>query len=170
VGLVEEYADPYIGGALGLHGEAMILEGFARKQFVMHGRNTRTFGDREWTYSEHDLDFIFERDGVAYGIEVKNTLGYMDYRELQIKIALCQEIGVRSVFAARMLPRTWINEIIGAGGFAVDPEVPVVSVDSSRSSEEGAGSPRVASGLSAGPRGWDDGTIRAMARGERVIS
>jgi hypothetical protein len=37
VALVNEYADPNIGGALGLHGETMVLEGFARSKFVMQG-------------------------------------------------------------------------------------------------------------------------------------
>lgn len=86
VRLVEEYADPNIGGALGLHGESMVLEGFARSQFVMRGRNTREFNGREWMRTDHNVDFIFERDGRAYGVEVKNTLGYMDYEELQVKL------------------------------------------------------------------------------------
>ena len=34
-------------------------------------------------------NFIFERDEIAYGVEVKNTLGYMNYEEFVIKIALC---------------------------------------------------------------------------------
>lgn len=119
VGLVEEYADPNIGGALGLHGEAMVLEGFARKQFVMHGRNAQSFQDLAWTRTQHDVDFIFERDGVAYGVEVKNTLGYMQHEELRLKIELCRAIGVRPVFAVRMLPKSWIKEIVDAGGFAL---------------------------------------------------
>ncbi|MGH9049514.1 MAG: hypothetical protein ACRDY4_07295 [Acidimicrobiia bacterium] len=117
--LVEEYADPNIGAALGLHGESMVLEGFARKQFVMHGKNTRSFSGRTWARTGHDLDFIFERDRVGYGVEVKNTLGYMDHEELQIKIELCQELGVSPVFAVRMLPKSWTKEVIDAGGFAL---------------------------------------------------
>jgi len=39
VQLVEEYSDPNIGGALGLQGEALVLEGFARSQFVMRNRD-----------------------------------------------------------------------------------------------------------------------------------
>jgi hypothetical protein len=35
VKLVEEYSNPNIAGAIGLHGEAMVLEGFARHEFVM---------------------------------------------------------------------------------------------------------------------------------------
>lgn len=119
VALVEKYADPNIGAALGLHGEALVLEGFAINQFVTHGRETRSYGGRMWTETDHDLDFIFERDGIAYGVEVKNTLGYMPHDELAVKIDLCRQIGVKPVIAARMLPKTWINEIIEAGGFAL---------------------------------------------------
>ena len=65
------------------------------------------------------MDFIFERDGKAYGIEVKNTLGYMDRVEFEIKIRLCRHLVVRPVFAARMLPKSWINDLINVGGFAL---------------------------------------------------
>jgi hypothetical protein len=82
VRLVEEYSDPNVGGALGLNGEALLLEGFAKRRFLMAGRNTRTYEGRTWTDTAHDLDFIFERDGAAYGVEVKNTLGYMEHKEL----------------------------------------------------------------------------------------
>lgn len=119
VSLVEEYADPNIGGVVGLHGEFMVLEGFARSEFVMRGRNTREFGGRAWTESGHNLDFIFEKDGHAYGVEVKNTLGYMDYEEFQTKIRLCQFLGIQPLFAARMLPRTWMNELIIGGGYGM---------------------------------------------------
>jgi len=119
VSLVEEYADPNVGGVVGLHGEFMVLEGFARSEFVMRGRNTRAFGGKTWTDTDHNLDFIFEKDNQAYGLEVKNTLGYMDYDEFQTKIGLCQSLGIRPVFVARMLPRTWMNELITAGGFGL---------------------------------------------------
>jgi hypothetical protein len=119
VKLVEEYSNPNIAGAIGLHGETMVLEGFARNEFVMKGRNARSYGGKEWTRTGHNLDFIFERDDVAYGIEVKNTLGYMDQEELQTKIEMCKWLGIKPVFVARMLPRTWINEVIESGGFAL---------------------------------------------------
>jgi hypothetical protein len=119
IALVEEYSDPNIGAALGLHGETMVLEGFARSQFLMMGRHTRVFGTRSWDVSDHDLDFIFKRDGVAYGIEVKNTLGYMDYREINIKIRLCRSLNIRPVFVVRMMPRSWFPDLIATGGFAL---------------------------------------------------
>jgi hypothetical protein len=119
VELVNEYSDPNIGAALGLQGEALILEGFARMEFVMKGRDANTYSGRVWTETEHDVDFVFERDGRAYGIEVKNTLGYMDPTEFNTKIRLCRYLGIRPVIAARMLPKSWINDLINDGGFAL---------------------------------------------------
>jgi len=119
VRLVEEYADPNIGGVLGLHGETMVLEGFARSEFVMRGRNTRSFGEKTWEATGQNLDFLFERDGITYGIEVKNTLGYMDHDEFAAKIRLSQFLGIKPVFVVRMMPKTWMNELIEAGGFGL---------------------------------------------------
>lgn len=97
----------------------MVLEGFAKSKFLMEGQSTRDYGVRKWTRTDHDLDFIFERDTRVYGIEVKNMLGYMDYDEFKIKIELCKELGIVPVFAARMLPKVWINELWRQGGFAL---------------------------------------------------
>ena len=104
-GLVSRYSAPEISGALGHHGELMVLEGLARNQFLVQGRDTREFRGRRWEVSEHDLDMIVERDGVAYGVEVKNTLSYIDQTEFRIKRRLCQHLGLRPMFAVRMLPR-----------------------------------------------------------------
>ena len=119
VSLVEEYSDPNIGGSLGLHGEMMVLEGFARTQFMMISRDANQYRDKKWQETKHNLDFIFERDGRAYGIEVKNTLGYMQRDEFQLKTRLCLSLGIRPVFVCRMLPKSWIFELLQAGGFAL---------------------------------------------------
>ena len=73
---------------MGLHGEALVLEGFARLEFVLKGRNTNSFRGKTRSSTNHDLDFVFSRDEAPYGVEVKNTLGYMDYAEFQRKIRL----------------------------------------------------------------------------------
>ena len=119
VRLVEEYSDPNIGGSLGLQGEALVLEGFARSQFVMRNRDARSYGEQSWIETEHDLDFIFERDNRVYGVEVKNTLSYIDYTEFRTKINMCQALGITPVFAVRMLPKSWIHELNTLGGFAL---------------------------------------------------
>ncbi len=93
--------------------------GFRVTSFVQRGRNTRSYGGLTSDETAHDLDFIFEKEGKAYGVEVKNTLGYMPYRELRAKIRLCEQLGIRPVFAARMLPKVWVHEVHQAGGFAL---------------------------------------------------
>jgi hypothetical protein len=95
----------------------MVLEGFARNRFLLLGREINRFDDRSWTETQHDIDLVFERDGVRYGVEVKNTLGYMDYRELQTKVRLCHHLGLRPVFVVRMVPKHWLHEVAGQGGF-----------------------------------------------------
>lgn len=68
---------------------------------------------------------FFERNpqGVYFSrqLEVQNEarLGYMDRIEFETKIRLCRQLGVRPVFAARMLPKSWINDLNNAGGFAL---------------------------------------------------
>ncbi|MGH7798707.1 MAG: hypothetical protein ACREQ2_27900 [Candidatus Binatia bacterium] len=119
VRLVEEYADPNIGAAIGLHGESMVLEGFARSQFLMLARDAKSFEGRAWIRSDHNLDFIFQRDGRVYGVEVKNTLGYMDYGELDTKIKVCEHLEIRPVFVVRMAPKNWVEEVRKRGGFTL---------------------------------------------------
>ena len=117
--IVEEYASPNIAGSIGLHGEMMVLECFARFEFILKGKNTREYKGKRWSASAHNLDFIFEKDERPYGLEVKNTLGYMDHEELQTKIKICKLLGLRPVFVVRMLPKSWIKEIYESGGFAL---------------------------------------------------
>src|SRR5438445_2269385 len=49
VNLVDEYGSPNMCAAIGLHGEQMVLAGFAKKEFVMRSHNTRKYAGREWT-------------------------------------------------------------------------------------------------------------------------
>jgi len=161
VDLVEEYADPNIGAALGLHAELLILEGFAKKQFITQGRNTRTFAGKSWTESDHELDFIFERDGVSYGVEVKNTLGYMPHDELVTKIEMCKALGLKPVFAVRMLPKSWIQEVVAAGGFVLILKwqlYPVAHKHLARRVREELGLPVDS------PRALEDGTVARFVR------
>lgn len=116
--LVEEYSDPYVGASLGLNGEFMVLEGFARKQFLCVGRHTNSYGGKKWM-SDHNLDFIFEKDSIAYGVEVKNQLRYPEHSEINNKMQMCEYLGVRPVFVARMMPKSWINEVRKKNGFSL---------------------------------------------------
>jgi hypothetical protein len=103
--LVEEFSDPSVGESLGWVGEHLVLEAFVRNRFLLEAREAKEFNGVVWRETGHDLDFIFSRDGVSYGVEVKNKLGYIDDSEFQTKIRLAQHLGVRPVFACRSCPQ-----------------------------------------------------------------
>ena len=60
-----------------------------------------------------------EKDSISYGVEIKNTLGYMDKNEFDLKLEMCQVLGIKPVIVAWMLPKVWINELVEHGGFAL---------------------------------------------------
>jgi hypothetical protein len=117
--LVERYSDPDFTAALGNTGELLVSDGFARFGFLQRGRNAREFAGRRWTRTEHNLDFIVERDGRAYGIEVKNTLPYIDDKEFRIKLDLCSHLGLIPLFVVRAMPAIWTQEVVRLGGFVL---------------------------------------------------
>jgi hypothetical protein len=97
----------------------LILEGFVTNGFLYRGKGINEFNGKKWNDSEHNLDFIFTKDNIDYGVEVKNMLGYMDYDELEIKISICKYLNLKPIFAVRMFPKTWINEVNKNGGFSL---------------------------------------------------
>lgn len=117
--LVNRYTNSATDGTLGMQGEHLVLAAFARRQFVLVAEESSSYRDRKWASTGHDLDFIFERDGRGFGIEVKNTLGYMDIDEFVTKIRLARHIGVTPIFAVRYLPATWIDALVKSGGYAM---------------------------------------------------
>jgi hypothetical protein len=117
--IVQELSNPNMGASIGTHCELLVLEGFAKFEFVMKGRHVNEYLGKTWKESGHNMDYIFCKDDICYGIEIKNTLGYMDKDEIDLKIKLCKYLNVKPVFIVRMLPKSWINEIIEKGGFAL---------------------------------------------------
>lgn len=79
----------------------------------------RSYGERRWTETGHDLDRVFERDGIAYGAEIKNTLPYIDRNELEVKIRMCKHLGLRPLFIVRMAPKNYINDVWEQGGYTL---------------------------------------------------
>jgi hypothetical protein len=65
------------------------------------------------------LDYIFVIDDVEYGCEIKNTLGYIDKDELEIKLEMCSFFGVRPLFILRYAPKTYIRKINEYDGYAM---------------------------------------------------
>lgn len=118
-GLVNRYTNAATDGTLGLQGEHLMLAAFARGKYVLTGEEANEHQGKVWTETKHNLDFIFENNGIAYGIEVKNTLGYLDIEEFVTKVKMCIYLGIKPVFAARALPKTWADALIQAGGYAM---------------------------------------------------
>lgn len=119
IDIVEKFSKDNVGYAIGNNCELLVLEGFAKNRYLLIGRDSNIFNEKKWQATQHDLDLIIEKDSITYGIEIKNTLGYMDKKEFDLKILLCHFLGIKPVFVARMLPKIWINELIKEGGFAL---------------------------------------------------
>jgi hypothetical protein len=93
--LVSRYSDSSFTSALGAHGETLFDAALPTVGFLPTGWKARSYRGTEWKETKHDLDRIFERDGIAYGTEVKNTLGYIEKKELEIKVRMSKHLGLR---------------------------------------------------------------------------
>jgi hypothetical protein len=117
--LIKRYSKPEFLHGLGAQGEMMFDAGLGGAGFRVLGRNVRSFDGKEWTATGHNLDRIYERDGVVYGTEIKNTLSYIDRKEFEVKLAMCRHLRVRPLFIARFLPKSYIHDVWQAGGFGL---------------------------------------------------
>lgn len=116
VELINEFSEPDFVAGLGQTGELLVNDGFTRYGFSVIGRNTNELDGVKWENTDHNLDFIFERDAIRYGVEVKNTLGYMDKDEFDIKIQICKQLRIFPLFVNRMMPSAWMQELIENDG------------------------------------------------------
>jgi hypothetical protein len=116
--LVGEFSDPRFTQAIGLQGEAMVDAALPRIGFLPRASNVKTWNDKAWTTTNHDLDRVFTRDGIDYGCEIKNRLGYIPQDEFRTKLLMCRALGLRPLFVARMMPKVYVQDINKAGGFA----------------------------------------------------
>ena len=86
--LVARYSDHNVGRANGRYAEVLFQNALARRGFRPVGENTNAYQGQKWTETDEDLDFILTRDGIAYGVEVKNTLDYIERPVLKSKLAI----------------------------------------------------------------------------------
>ena len=119
VKLVSRFSRPSFTAALGAQGEMMFDAALPTVGFMPTGRKVRSSGELQWSKTGHDLDRVFERDGVGYGTEIKNTLGYIERDELEIKVAMCHYLGLRPLFIVRMAPKSYVNFVEQEGGFTL---------------------------------------------------
>jgi tellurite resistance protein len=117
--LVSRYSDANSTRMLGAHLESLVKSQLQISQFEIMGVHTNEHLGRKWTKTNHNLDFIAKKkgNGLAIGVEVKNTLGGMDPEEIDVKIDICRYLGIVPVFAVRW-NKQYINCVHKQGGFS----------------------------------------------------
>jgi hypothetical protein len=113
------FSDQAFTRAVGVQGELLIDAGLPQVGFMPAARNVQSWEGRTWTETNHDLDRVFQRDGISYGAEIKNRLGYIPQPEFETKLKMCKALNLVPLFIARMMPKTYIDEVYRAGGFSL---------------------------------------------------
>jgi len=114
--LVRRFSENSFIHAIGFQGELLVDAALPLAGFAQVARNVRSFGDKAWVASGHNLDRIVEREGIFYGVEIKNTLPYIPRDEFRIKLEMCKYLGLTPLFVSRMAPKNYNYEIIQRGG------------------------------------------------------
>jgi hypothetical protein len=116
VKLVQQFSTPEFAHGLGHQGEVLADLALLNVGFRVEGRKVRSWKGRMWRRSGHDLDRVYSGDGVLYGAEIKNTLGYIPKDELLIKMEMCKQLRLRPLVIARSLPTHYVHLLYRAGG------------------------------------------------------
>jgi hypothetical protein len=116
---VDEHSDSDLTKAIGHHAENPFGFAAARAGFRIVGPKVKSYSGRTWRGTEHDLDCIFERDGIGWGVEVKNTWAYIERPEMYAKIEMCEYLGLRPLFIMRWAPKSYINVMRERKGFGL---------------------------------------------------
>lgn len=117
--VIAEYSQDHITRSCGHRAEDLFCKALAMRGFMPIGSKVSEWNGKKWEKTGHDLDFVFERDNIRYGCEIKNTLGYIDKEELQIKLEMCSFWGIKPLFIMRYSPKTYNKMINDYGGFAL---------------------------------------------------
>jgi len=117
--LLSRIFDPEFAYAIGRHGELMFDAALGRFGFRAEAKDTTSWNGRTWRETNHNLDRIITRDGIAYGVEIKNTQNYISRYELLTKLSLCRHLGLIPLFIMRFAPKSYMYEIYKNGGFGL---------------------------------------------------
>lgn len=117
--VIKKYASPVIAIACGRQAEVLFFNALTSRGFLPKGQNVNEYDDKKWTQTDHNLDFIIEKDNRVYGCEVKNKWAYIEREELQIKLDICKYLDIKPLFIMRHSPESYNWEIIQNGGFVM---------------------------------------------------
>lgn len=94
----------------GFYAQNLWLEAFRDRGFNILEENTNEFEDKKASI-EGDIDFIADKDGLRFGVEVKNGFAYPS--DIKDKFRIAAELGVIPFIVVRRLPykmRKWITD------------------------------------------------------------
>ena len=126
--IIQKYSNPIVARACGKEAEDLFRLALLEKNFKFIGKDINKYKRKEWEESKHNLDFIIERDNIVYGCEVKNTYDYIDKKELDMKLRMCDYLGIRPLFIMRYAPKTYNYEIINRNGYTMIFETQVYPI------------------------------------------
>jgi len=115
--IIERYSDPVITRAIGEYAEMLFSFMFQLNGFKIVGENTNEYRELRWDRTKHDLDFIVEKNSIAYGVEVKNTLSYMEENEFEAKLEMCKFLGLTPLWILRNAPAVQFEKMKPYNGF-----------------------------------------------------
>jgi hypothetical protein len=116
--VIREYSQDHITRGCGYRAEELFCNSFALRGFMPIAKKVKKYKEKVWR-TEHDLDYVFRKDNIEYGCEIKNTLGYIDKEELDIKLEMCRFFDIKPLFIMRYAPKTYNKKIYENGGFAL---------------------------------------------------
>ena len=117
--ILERFSDDEVNDGVGKYGEILFSHLFKKNQFKIVGSNTSEFRDKIWERSDKNLDFIIQRDGINYGVEIKNTFDYMPQDEFQEKLEMCEFLGLLPLFPLRCPSELQYVQMKDCGGLAL---------------------------------------------------
>ncbi|WP_313163942.1 hypothetical protein [Sedimentibacter sp.] len=83
---VNYFSDAEFTRGLGSYAELLVSDALFRGGFTFIDNNSNNYRGIIWDRSDHDLDFIVEKNDIAFGIEVKNKLSYIEQDEFYLKM------------------------------------------------------------------------------------
>ncbi len=93
---------------------------FKELNFKIITSHSNKYKNKVYSNTKHNLDFILERNGYAYGVEVKNRFSYIPQKEFEIKMYdMCNHLGLIPILVARCAPQNYIDDLRKAGGYTI---------------------------------------------------
>lgn len=117
--IINKYSHPEVSKQYGKYLEGLVKAELQTQGFTIVGVHTNKYKYKKYGASNYNLDFIAEHSSgkLTIGVEVKNTISMIDKKEVDIKVHMCDFLGITPVFATRWL-KPYTKLIDDRGGFS----------------------------------------------------